>query len=268
MTPQAGTPAGIEVFSLAGRTALVAGASRGIGLAIARALAACGAHTILAARSADVLARCTEELRVAGLSAEWSHLDTTDHASVTRVASELPALDVLVNIVGTNVRKPFLDYSSEEYRSLMETNVSGLVDLTQQVGRRMVERGCGGKIIFIGSLVVHIGVPYVSVYAMTKGALAALTKALAAEWAPFDIQVNCIIPGLILTGLNAQMWESQEMRDWLVTAQANPRLGRPEDLVPMAVLLAGRASDYITGQLIAIDGGYTTTKMWPFRGDT
>jgi gluconate 5-dehydrogenase len=255
------------MFSLQGRTALVAGASRGIGLAVASALAASGAHTILAARSVDTLRWRTDELRDAGLSADWLHLDTTDHASVARLIEGLPAVDVLVNIVGTNVRKPFLDYSREEYASLMETNVSGLVDLTQQVGRRMIERSRGGKVIFIGSLVVHIGVPYVSVYAMTKGALAALTRALAAEWAPFDIQVNCIIPGLILTDLNARMWESQEMRDWLASAQANPRLGTPEDIAPVAVLLAGRASDYITGQLIAIDGGYTTTKMWPFRGD-
>jgi gluconate 5-dehydrogenase len=258
---------GVEIFSLEGRTALVAGASRGIGLGVARGLAGAGAHTILAARSADVLEQRVTELRGEGLSADWVRLDTTDHTSVTQAVAELPPLDVLVNIVGTNVRKPFLDYSREEYDALLETNMSGLVDLTQLVGRRMIERGAGGKVIFIGSLVVHIGVPNVSIYAMTKGALAALTKALAAEWATHDIQVNCIIPGCILTELNARMWESQELHDWLATAQANPRLGRPEDLAPLAVYLSGVASGYVTGQLIAVDGGYTTTKMWPFKGD-
>jgi gluconate 5-dehydrogenase len=207
------------------------------------------------------------ELRAAGLSADWLQLDTTDAVAVERVSGHLPPIDILANIVGTNVRKPFIDYSRAEYDALMETNLSGLVDLTQRVGRRMIDRGVGGKVLFIGSVVVHIGVPQVSVYALTKGALAALTKALAAEWAAYDIQVNGIIPGMILTELNARMWETPGMCEWLETAQANPRLGRPEDLAPLAILLAGPASDYITGQFIAVDGGYTTTKMWPFRGD-
>lgn len=258
---------GLEVFSLEGRTALVAGASRGIGLAIARAFAAAGAHTVLAARSDDVLEARVSEMRDAGLSADWVQLDTTDSDAVERVTADLPPIDILANIVGTNVRKSFVDYTRAEYDALLETNLSGLVELTQRVGRRMIAGARGGKVIFIGSLVIHVGVPNVSVYAMTKGALAALTKALAAEWAIHDIQVNCIIPGMILTELNAPMWESQEMHDWLRTAQANPRLGRPEDLAPLAILLAGPASDYITGQAIAIDGGYTTTRMWPFRGD-
>ncbi len=258
---------GLEIFSLAGRTALVAGASRGIGLAVARSMAQAGAHTILAARSVAVLEERVADLRAAGCAAEWRQLDTTDADSIERLTRALPAVDILVNIVGTNVRKPFLDYTRSEYDAMFETNVNGLVQLTQQLGGRMIERGKGGKVLFIGSLVVHIGVPNVSVYAMTKGALAGLTKALAAEWAAHHVQVNCIIPGLILTELNASMWELPEMREWLVTAQADPRLGTPEDIAPLAVFLAGRASDYITGQLIAVDGGYTTTKMWPFRGD-
>jgi gluconate 5-dehydrogenase len=258
---------GLAVFSLQGRTALVAGASRGIGLAIARSFAGAGAHTILAARSADVLEKRVAEMRDAGHSADWVQLDTTDQDAVERVTADLPPVDILANIVGTNVRKPFVDYSRAEYDALLDTNLNGLVDLTRRVGRRMIDRGAGGKVIFVGSVVIHIGVPNVSVYAMTKGALAALTKALAAEWAPYDIQVNCIIPGMILTELNARMWETPGLREWLTTAQANPRLGRPEDLGPLAVLLAGLASGYITGQAIAVDGGYTTTKMWPFRGD-
>ncbi len=258
---------GLGVFSLEGRTAFVAGASRGIGLAIARGLASAGAHTILGARSADVLAARVGELRAEGWSADWLRIDTTDRADVARAVDELPPLDVLVNVVGTNVRKPFLDYAWEEYRDLVAINLDGVVDLTQRLGRRMIERGAGGKILMIGSLVIHIGVPNVAVYAATKGALGALTMALAAEWAPHGIQVNCLIPGMILTDLNHAMWESAELRAWLLTAQANPRLGTPDDLAPLAVFLSGHGSDYITGQLLAVDGGYTTTKMWPFRGD-
>jgi len=194
-------------------------------------------------------------------------LDTTDRASVARAATELPVLDILVNVVGTNVRKPFLAYEQSEIDHLLATNLVGTLDVARALGGRMVAAGRGGKVLFIGSLVTHIGVPNVSIYAATKGALAALTKALAAEWASCGIQVNCIIPGMILTELNRTMWESQELRSWLGTVQANPRLGTPDDIAPLAVFLAGSASDYITGQLIAVDGGYTTTKMWPFEGD-
>ena len=130
----------------------------------------------------------------------------------------------------------------------------------------MIARGAGGKIIMIGSLMSLLGLPYISVYAMTKGALGQLTKALAAEWGRYNIQVNCIAPGFIVTDLNRKMWEeSSQMREWLKGAQANPRLGTPEDIAPLAVFLAGRGADYITGQIIAVDGGYTTTAVWPFE---
>jgi len=258
---------GTDVFSLAGRTAFVCGASRGIGLAIAQAMAFSGAHTILGARSEGRLSDRVAELRAAGQQADYVVLDATDPASVEQAVQRLPPVDILVNVQGTNIRKPLLSYSSDEYERLMSLNLDSVFDVTRRVGRRMIDRGSGGKILMIGSLVVHIGVPNVAVYAATKGALAALTRALAAEWAPHDIQVNCIIPGMILTELNRGMWEPPEMHAWLETAQANPRLGRPEDVAPLAVFLASPASDYITGQLIAVDGGYSTTKMWPFRGD-
>jgi NAD(P)-dependent dehydrogenase (short-subunit alcohol dehydrogenase family) len=134
----------------------------------------------------------------------------------------------------------------------MRTNLHGIVELTQQIGARMIARGAGGKIIMIGSLMSLLGLPYLSVYAMTKGALGQLTKALAAEWGRYNIQVNCIAPGFIVTDLNRHMWESPErpMREWLKGAQANPRLGAPDDIAPLAVFLAGRGADYITGQII------------------
>jgi len=131
------------------------------------------------------------------------------------------------------------------------------------VGARMIERGKGGKIINIGSFTTFVGLPYVSVYAMTKGAVGQLTKALAAEWAPYNIQVNCIAPGFILTDLNRDMWQSAEMDQWRKGVQAIDRLGKPEDLGPVAVFLASPGADYITGQVIAVDGGATTTAKWP-----
>lgn len=257
---------GLDVFSLKGKTAFVSGSSRGIGLAIARSLAEAGAHVILGARSGDVLKQRCTEFREGGLAADYVVFDARDTTSVADIAATLPPIDILVAVQGTNIRKAFLDYSTEEYDQIMRLNLHSVVDVIRRVGSRMVDRG-SGKVITIGSLVIHIGTPNVSVYAATKGALAALTKGLAAEWAPFNIQVNCIIPGMILTPLNRGMWESEELREWLRGVQANPRLGTPEDVAPLAVFLASRASDYITGQLIAVDGGYTTTKMWPFAGD-
>jgi len=254
-----------RMFSLEGRTALVAGASRGIGLAIARATAAQGAHTVLAARSVAVLEQEAERLRTAGQSAQALRLDIGDADSVSSVAESCPHTDILINVAGTNVRKRFEDYTPEEYERIMQTNLHGIVQLTRLIGKRMSERGSGGKIIHIGSLMSLLGLPYLSVYAMTKSALAGLTRVLAAEWAPANIQVNCIAPGFILTDLNRDMWQPQHMREWLGAVQPNPRLGTPDDIAGLAAFLASPAADYITGQVIASDGGYTTTAKWPFE---
>ena len=253
------------MFSLEGRTALVAGASRGIGLAIARAAAAQGAHTVLAARSLDTLEAQAARLRDEGKSAEAAPLDMTCDESIDSVAERCPDVDVLVNVAGTNVRRRFQDYTAQEYELIMRTNLHGIVRLTRLVGSRMVERGAGGKIVNIGSLMSLLGLPYLSVYAMTKSALAGLTRVLAAEWAHAGIQVNCIAPGFILTDLNRDMWQPDYMAKWLGTVQANPRLGTPDDIAGLAAFLASPAADYITGQVIASDGGYTTTAKWPFE---
>ncbi len=145
----------------------------------------------------------------------------------------------------------------------MHTNLHGIVRLTRNIGKRMIARGAGGKIVTIGSLMSLLGLPYISIYAMTKSALAGLTRALAAEWAEHGIQVNCIAPGFILTDLNRAMWRPPEMAEWLKGAQPNPRLGAPDDIAGLAVFLSSPAADYITGQVIASDGGYTTTARWP-----
>ena len=252
------------MFRLDGKKALIAGASRGIGLAIAKATAAQGARTVLAARSADALEKEAAALRDRGFEAETHSLDMKSEASIDGCAAAHGDTDVLVNVAGTNIRKRFQDYTAEEYEHIMQTNLHGVVRLTQKVGARMAERGAGGKIVNIGSLMSLLGLPYLSVYAMTKSALAGLTRVLAAEWAEHDIQVNCIAPGFILTDLNREMWQPEEMKRWLTGAQPNPRLGTPDDIAGLSVFLSSPASDYITGQVIASDGGYTTTAKWPF----
>jgi len=253
----------LKSFSLEGKRALVAGASRGIGLAIAQQMATAGAEVMLAARSIEKLREHARTLP--GASA--IELDMTKSESIRAAADAAGTVDILVNVAGTNIRKRFEKYTRQEYEYLLQTNLHGIVELTQQVGAKMIAAGRGGKVIMIGSLSSLLGMPYISIYAITKGGLGQLTRVLAAEWGKHEIQVNCIAPGFILTDLNRKMWEPPEMHAWLRAGQANPRLGTPEDVAPLAVFLAGPGSDYITGQIIAVDGGFSTTAVWPFEAD-
>ncbi len=263
VTPSVTTLLTPAAFSLAGLRVLVAGASRGIGLAIARAAAAAGGDTTLAARSLDVLETEAAALRKQGLSASALALDMEDPASLDAAGAHAP-WDVLLNVSGTNIRKKFESYTDAEYDRIFQTNLHGLVRLTQKVGAGMVARGRGGRIVHIGSLTSLQGLPYITIYGMTKSALAGLTRTLAAEWGVHGITVNCIAPGFIITDLNRKMWEPAEMQEWLRGSQAIPRTGTPEDIAPLAVFLASPGACYITGQVIAVDGGSNTTKVWPF----
>lgn len=254
-----------DFFSLAGKRALVVGASRGIGLAIGRAVAHAGADTILASRSLDVLETHAAELCAQALRARALRLDLTDPEAIRPAAEAAGDIDILLNVSGMNIRKPFVEYTREEVDRIFATNLRGICALTRIVGERMVARGRGGKIIFVGSSGALIGVPRLSIYSMTKGGLDALTRSLAAEWGRDNIQVNCIAPGFILTDLNRSMWQDEKMHAWLRASQAIPRMGTPEEVAPLAVFLAGAGSNYITGQVIACDGGYTTTAVWPFE---
>jgi NAD(P)-dependent dehydrogenase (short-subunit alcohol dehydrogenase family) len=256
--------ASYERFSLAGRTVLVAGASRGIGLAIAREVAAAGARTFLGARSLERLEEEAARLVNEGHQAEAVRLDVADRASVAEVVAGLPDLDGLVNVAGVNIRKRFEAYTDEEYEHILGTNLHAQVHLTRLVGTRMLARG-SGKVVFIGSSNQLTSLPYLALYSMTKSAIGGLTRALAAEWGARGIQVNCIVPGLIWTDLTAHVWSDPAIAAWREGVQPIPRWGYPEDIAPLAVYLLGSASDFVTGQAIAVDGGYTTTKVWPLR---
>lgn len=255
----------LSIFSLEGKTALIAGASRGLGLAIAQQIAAAGAKTILASRSLKDLEANAQALREKGFQAEAAQLDTADRESIDRLAESLPEIDILINVSGMNIRKHFTDFSVEEYQRVMDTNLNGIFYLTQRVGKKMIDRGQGGKVIFIGSLTTDFGLPYLAVYTVTKSALGGLSRALSAEWGRHNIQVNCIAPGFIITDLNREMWSQKSMADWLSGCQAAGRTGKPEDIAAMALFLSGRGSDYVTGQVMYVDGGYSTTAVWPFE---
>jgi len=251
-------------FRLDGRRALVVGASRGIGLAIAEALARAGAETVLASRNLQALEEAAARLRAEGRRAEALELDAASRESRLRAAELAGTVDILMNVAGMNLRKPMTDYTADEYARIVETNLTGLFELTQAAGRGMISRG-RGKVVFIGSLTSVLGLPFAAVYGTTKAALAGLTRMLAAEWGRHNIQVNCIAPGFILTDLNRAMWQAPAMREWLKGTQPIARLGSPEEIAPLAVFLSGSGSDYITGQVIAVDGGFSTTSVWPFE---
>ena len=257
-----------KYFSLENRLALVIGASRGIGRAIAEALGEAGAHVVVAARSADQLEAVATRMRDRGDQASAVSMDVTNHASlcsgVDQVLQSHGRIDILVNVAGANIRKRAEDYTVEEYDHLLHTNIKGIFQVTQLVGAAM-KRQNGGKIINIGSLTTSIAFPYLSVYAITKGGLGQLSKVLAVEWAPYNIQVNVIAPGFIVTDLNRHIWVRQDMLDWLASVQPNSRPGTPEDVAGLAVFLASPAADYITGQVIHVDGGYTAGGKWPFQ---
>src|SRR5512138_1725800 len=180
----------MQTFSLEGNTALVVGASRGIGLAIAREIASAHAHTILAARSLDKLEAHAAEIRGQGGSAEALAMDVADNSSIEAALEKLPGVDIFIGVSGTNLRKRISDYTEQEYSTIMRTNLDGFFLLSQRIGRRMIDRGSGGKVVFIGSLMSILGLPYLTVYAMSKAAIAGLTRALAAEWGRHNIQVN------------------------------------------------------------------------------
>lgn len=254
-----------ELFSLKGRVALVTGASGGIGAALARGLARAGAAVALHGRSADRLAGVAGEVAGAGGVAAPFVGDLDDLAGlaplVESVAAQLGPVDILVNCAGMNRRMPILDVTPEVYDSIMSTNLRSLYFLTRAVAAGMAERG-GGKIINIGSLTSTIGLADVSVYGMTKSAVAQLTRTMAIEWAERNIQVNCLCPGFIATELTAPLWANPERRRWMLDRMANKRPGRPDDLVGLAIYLASPASDYTTGQSFFVDGGFTAGSQW------
>jgi NAD(P)-dependent dehydrogenase (short-subunit alcohol dehydrogenase family) len=251
-----------DEFSLAGRHALVTGASRGIGRAIALAFARAGADVAVLARSGDELERVAEEIRSIGRAAVVLECDVTDLAQVERTVGqaleEFGALDVLVNNAGGPVfNAPFLEIRPEGWSRVMELNVLSVVNFCRAVGAHMVERRAG-SIINVDSIGASHPSPLVTPYCAAKAAVVNLTGALAQEWGGAGVRVNALSPGMIDTKINRALVEHPVISEQMARTVPLGRWGEPDDVAGTAVWLASDASAYVTGAHIQVDGGLGT----------
>jgi 2-deoxy-D-gluconate 3-dehydrogenase len=242
------------MFDLSGKTALVTGARTGIGRGIAAGLAHAGADLVLHGHHDD-LDEVEEEVIKAGRTAHRWVFDLSDPSGVADAAAGLPPVDILVNNAGIIRRGPALAQSADDWRAVLAVNLDSVYFLTRALGAGMVERGAG-KVIMIASMLSFQGGLNVAGYTASKHAVAGLTRALANEWAPRGVQVNAIAPGYIATN-NTDALRADEEREPEIRARIPAgRWGHPEDLMGAAVFLASHASDYVTGHVLAVDGGW------------
>lgn len=251
-----------RLFDLTGRTALVTGAGRGIGLAIARGLAGQGTDVALIARTESQLGIAKEQIEGETGRKVWVFpFDLADVGHVPGLFDEIlqatGGIDILVNCAGTTVREPTEDASLESFNHVMDVNLTEVLLLCQAFCRHCKEVGKPGRIINIGSLACHAARPTIAAYACSKMGVLALTKTLAVEWAKYGINVNAIGPGYIATDLTAPLQANAEFSRWVLSKTPLNRWGRPEDLIGTAILLASKAGDFITGQIFYVDGGWT-----------
>jgi gluconate 5-dehydrogenase len=259
-----------NLFSLRDKTALVTGASGGIGSAIATAFAEAGAIIGLNGNSADKLSAVQRTIDALGGKSVVLQRDLQTVGScrglVQEALQELGRIDILVNCAGVNRRKPIREVTEEDYDFIANINLKSVFFLSQQVSEIMRRTG-GGKIINIGSVTSTDGLGGISVYGATKSAIAQLTKTMALEWAADNIQVNCLAPGFIMTPLTeVGLWGDAHRKQWLLERIPARRPGEPADLLGAALLLASGASAYISGQIINVDGGYLAGGSWLQEG--
>jgi NAD(P)-dependent dehydrogenase (short-subunit alcohol dehydrogenase family) len=250
----------LDSFRMAGRVSVVTGANRGIGRALAIALAEAGSDLALLVRSPEACAPLIEEATALGVRAEAFAADVTDVEAVGRAAadvvSRLGRVDVLVNNAGTCIHAPAFDVTPAQWHQVIETNVTGVWNCSQAFGRRMADGG-GGSIVNIGSIsALIVNRPqWQPAYNASKAAVHQLTKSLAAEWAPLKVRVNALAPGYVKTEM-APVDQPEFRRMWIEDAPLQ-RYATPEELGPIVVYLASDASSFMTGSVLVLDGGYT-----------
>ncbi len=244
-------------FRLDGRRALVTGASSGIGLGAAAALAEAGAEVTLVARRVAELEQVQDAIRVLGGSAEVLALDITDLAAMEAALIARGPFDVLVNSAGLARHAPALDTTPEDYDAAMALNLRAAYFLTREVARSLIAVGKPGSLINVSSQMGHVGGPDRAVYSANKHALEGMTKSMALEWAPHGIRVNTLCPTFIRTPLAEQTLKNPDRRAWILSKIKLGRVGEIEDLMGPVVFLASDASAMMTGTHLIVDGGWT-----------
>jgi gluconate 5-dehydrogenase len=248
----------LDRFRLDGRIALVTGASRGIGLTLARGLGEAGAVVVLNGRDEGRLTGAADGLRADGIVAHTLAFDVTDPAAVedgiARLETGIGPLAILVNNAGLTRRGPLVDVTPETWHEILDTDLTSVFLVGQAAGRRMVARGAG-KIVNVCSVQSELGRPTIAAYTAAKGGVKMLTKAMCAEWAPHGIQVNGLGPGYIATELTRPLREDPAFDAWIRGRTPAGRWGETDDLVGAAVFLASPASDFVNGQILYVDGG-------------
>jgi gluconate 5-dehydrogenase len=236
----------------------VTGSSRGLGRAIAEGMAKAGARIVVNGTDPARVKTAVGELRAAGLAAEGAAFDVTDEAAIVKAFEEFDQagieIDILVNNAGIQVRKPLVEFSSADWRKVIETNLTSAFIIGREAAKRMIPRK-RGKIVNIASLASELARPTIAPYTAAKAGIKNLTKSMAVEWAVSGIQANAIGPGYMLTDMNQALMSNTDFNNWLMSRVPAKRWGNPDELVGAAIFLASPASNYINGQTIYVDGG-------------
>ena len=244
-------------FRLDNKTALITGASSGIGLGCAVALAEAGAHVVVSARSSDKLNSVVDAMKAKGLSAEAMVMDVADTNAIKETIDNKGPFDILVNSAGLGRHAPSKDTSLEDFDAVMNVNLRGAYFVTQAVANGLIKAKKPGSLINISSQMGHVGGIDRAVYSASKHAVEGFTKAMAIEWGPHQIRVNTICPTFIRTPLTQSTFDNPDRKEWIESKIKIGRIGEVEDIMGAVVFLASDASSMVTGSALMVDGGWT-----------
>lgn len=257
-----------ELFSVADQVTLISGGSRGIGRALAEGFAQRGAKVIITGREQATIESTARELstpenKVFAIVCDVSNIEHIQ-ALVKTVVADFGQIDTLVNVAGVNKRKKVETFTPEEYDFILDINLRGLFFLSQETGKQMIGRK-SGTIINIDSLNTYSPLKGVLPYALSKAGVSMMTRGMAAEWGEHGVRVNAIAPGFILTDMTNKLWSDPKMQAWNNSVCPLRRLGNVQDMIGTAIYLASKASAFMTGQVLYVDGGMSAGTLWPIE---